>query len=76
MGCSIVGRGWSAVSMGAEYATTTVDMVGGGRIKSVNKGRSGFWEESSFVGEDLEFCLAGDRVDSGSGMVSVSSKVL
>ena len=61
------------VSIEGSCAIATVDIAGGDRRKSADKVKSGFWEKSSLIGEDLEFCLAGDRVDSGSGMVSVSN---
>lgn len=64
------------VSVVEDRATATVDMVAGerGGVGVVVDGvGSSFWERSSLIGDDLEFCLAGDRVDKGSGILSVSS---
>lgn len=56
-----------------EGCTKAVDIAGGDLRASVDVLMSNFWGNSSLIGEDLEFCLAGDRVDRGSGIVAVRS---
>lgn len=74
-GCSIAGGGTFAVSIVVFCATVRTDVAEGDLGASVDKAKSGFCEKLSLVGEDREFCLAGDSADSGSGMLAVSRSV-
>jgi hypothetical protein len=60
------------VSIVEDWTTESVDMAVGDLGGVVDGVGSSFWEKSSLIGEDLEFCLAGDSVDRGSGILSVS----
>lgn len=55
-----------------ECASATTDMAEGDFSDGVSSNVAGFSEASTFLGDALEFCFAGDRADRGSGMVSVS----